>query len=90
MITWNTYERKDNPIEGRHRWLTVGVLATEAIVVYKYRMGTGNIYYNPTPIYVWLPNAAVLGFVIFYWTYLRFKSNRTKKFKVRPDSGKNK
>lgn len=43
VITWNTYERKDNPVEGRTRWLTVGILVTESIISYKYREGTGNI-----------------------------------------------
>lgn len=41
--TWNTPKRKDNPVEGRHRYLTVAILCTEAVIAYKYRYGTGNL-----------------------------------------------
>jgi hypothetical protein len=41
--TWNTLKRKDHPVEGRHRYLTVAILATEALITYKYRYGTGNL-----------------------------------------------
>ena len=41
--TWNTYERKTNPVEGRHRYLALAVLGTEMLITYKYRYGTGNL-----------------------------------------------
>lgn len=43
VSTWNTYERKLHPVEGRHRYLAVAILTTEAIITYKYRFGTGNL-----------------------------------------------
>jgi hypothetical protein len=85
VSTWNTYERKDKPVEGRHRWLTVGILLTETITCYKYRKGTGNLLDNPTPIWVTIPWILTFGFMVFFWLYLRFKPDRTKKFKERPE-----
>lgn len=85
ISTWNTYERKENVVEGRYRWLCVGTLTTEAILCYKYRKGTGNIMYGPTPLYISLPWAIYLGFTIFFWLYLRFKPGATKKFLEKPE-----
>ena len=85
--TWNTYKRKDNPVEGRHRWLVVMILATEALICYKYREGTGNIYYNPTPMYIWLPWTIVFASCFSFWLYLRFKPDRTRKFLETPPKG---
>lgn len=90
VSTWNTYYRKDHPVEGRHRWLTVGILITEIILVYKYREGTGNLLDNPTPLLVSIPWAIFLGFIGFYWLYLRFKPDRTKKYLEHPPSIENK
>lgn len=84
VTTWNTYERKDNPVEGRYRWLCVGTLITEAILCYKYRYGTGNIMSNPTPLYISLPWSIYLGLSIFFWLYLRFKPGATKKYLEHP------
>jgi Phosphatidyl serine synthase len=79
--TWNTVERKDNPVEGRHRWLAVAILATECLIVWKYRYGTGNLIFADTPAYIWVPWTIVLVGCFGFWLYLRFlKEDRTKKF----------
>lgn len=83
-MTWNTYERKFEPVEGRHRWTIVGILATESILSYKYREGTGNIQNAPTPLWVSLPWGMFIGSICVYWLYLRFKKNRTKKYVDQP------
>lgn len=80
--TWNTPERKHNPVEGRHRWLVVGILATEGLLAYKYRYGTGNLVLDAvTPSYVWGPWALVFVVCFSFWIYLRFlKADRTRKY----------
>jgi len=82
--TWNTYERKENPVEGRYRWLSVGVLITEAITCYKYRGDTGNINDVPTPLYISVPWAVFFGWICFTWLYLRFKPGHTVKYLEKP------
>ena len=83
--TWNTFERKDKPVEGRHRWLGVGILLTESILCYKYRFGTGNLHLDAvTPLYITIPWAIYLGTSLSFWLYLRFKPFRTKKFLEHP------
>ena len=84
ISTWNTYERKLNPVEGRHRWLAVMIISTEVLICYKYREGTGTLENNPTPIYVWLPWSII--FVVFTscWLYLRFKPGGTVKYLEEP------
>lgn len=80
--TWNTVERKDNPVEGRHRWLVVGILFTEALTAYKYRYGTGNLELDAvTPFYVWFPWFVVFVVCFSFWVYLRFYiEHPTKKY----------
>ena len=80
--TWNTVQRKDNPVEGRHRWLAAGIIITEALVSYKYRYGTGNLILDaPTPAYIWVPWVVVIVASFSYWVYLRFiAESRTKKY----------
>jgi Phosphatidyl serine synthase len=80
--TWNTVERKHNPVEGRHRWLAAGIIITEALLSWKYRYGTGNLILDAyTPVYIWLPWVLVIVSSFFFWVYLRFfKENRTKKY----------
>ena len=78
--TWNKPIRKTNPIEGRYRWLAVGVLVSECIMCYKYREGTGNILDNPTPFYIWGPWSFVFIFLSGMWLHLRFKSDATVKY----------
>jgi hypothetical protein len=80
VSTWNTVKRKDNPVEGRHRWLIVAILCTEGLIAYKYRFGTGNLYFNPTPAYIWIPWTIVSTSCFTFWLYLRFKPDRTRKF----------
>jgi hypothetical protein len=80
VSSWNTYERKDNPVEGRYRWLSVGLLVTEGITCYKYRKGTGNILDNATPLYISIPWAAYFIFTVFFWLYLRFRPGHTVKY----------
>jgi len=80
--TWNTVERKTNPVEGRHRWLAAGIIITEALLSWKYRYGTGNLILDAhTPVYIWLPWVLLILFCFVFWIYLRFiKENRTKKY----------
>jgi hypothetical protein len=79
--TWNTVERKNNPVEGRHRWLAVAILVTECLVAWKYRYGTGNLIFAETPAYIWAPWAIVIVGCFAFWLYLRFiKEDITKKF----------
>ncbi len=79
--TWNTVERKDNPVEGRHRWLAVAILVTECLIVWKYRYGTGNLIFAETPAYIWVPWTIVIVGCFAFWLYLRFiKEDSTKKF----------
>jgi hypothetical protein len=84
ISTWNTVERKDNPVEGRHRYLVVAILFTEAFVAYKYRYGTGNLQFVSTPAYVWVPWAIVFVACFTFWVYLRFRPDRTRKFIEKP------
>ena len=72
IVTWNTYERKDNPVEGRHRWLVVGILVSEALVCWKYRKGTGNIRDVETPLWISVPWTLFFITIISFWCYLRF------------------
>ena len=78
--TWGTPERKDKPIEGRFRWLSVGMLLTELILCWKFREGTGNLEDAPTPFYIWFPWTFTTVSCILFWFYLRFKSNHTVKY----------
>lgn len=79
--TWNKPIRKDNPVEGRHRYLTVAILCTEAVIAFKYREGTGNLYLDaPTPLYVSIPWIIVGNLCFGYWLYLRFRPDRTRKY----------
>ena len=84
--TWNTYGRKDNPVEGRYRWLSVGILLTETMISYKYRYGTGNLHLDArTPLYILVPWSLYLGTSLSFWLYLRFlKPNRTVKYLETP------
>ena len=78
--TWGTMQRKEQPVEGRYRWLTVGILMTEMILTFKYREGTGNLVDAPTPWFVWVPWTTVIVGAVLYWFYLRFKSDHTVKY----------
>lgn len=80
IVTWNTPERKYHPVEGRFRWLSVGILFTEMLTCWKYREGTGNIIYAPTPVYIWGPWTTAGALLIGYWLYLRFKPGHTVKY----------
>lgn len=86
IVTWNTYERKDNPVEGRYRWLSVGILLTECILAYKYRYGTGNLHLDfITPLYITIPWSIYLATSLAFWFYLRFlKPGRTVKYLEKP------
>ncbi len=86
--TWNTVERKTNPVEGRHRWLAVAILVTECLITYKYRYGTGNLIFASTPAYIWVPWTLVIVGCLFFWLYLRFfKADRTKLY-IEPHEAK--
>jgi len=56
VSTWNTIERKYNPVEGRYRWLVTGTMISETILCFKYRYDTGHIDFEAaanTPFYNW-------------------------------------
>ena len=78
--TWNTKERKKQPVEGRFRWATIGILSTELILCWKYREGTGNLIDAPTPFYIWFPWTFSLVASIAWWFHLRFKEDATVKY----------
>jgi len=80
IVSWNTPERKEHPVEGRYRWLAVAVLLTESIICWKYRLGTGNILDEPTPMYIWLPWSIGFASCASFWFYLRFKKGHTVKY----------
>jgi hypothetical protein len=80
LETWNTPDRKTNAIQARFRWLSAGTIATEALICYKYRIGTGHITDTPTPLYIsipWIGGALALG---MGYLYLRFKPDHTVKY----------
>lgn len=79
--TWNTPGRQHTAVEGRYRWLTVGILIVELMVCWKYKAGTTSFIYDvPTPIYIWLPWVLFLGLPCVFWVYLRFKPGHTVKY----------
>lgn len=80
LETWNTISRKLKPVEGRYRWLAMGVIATEALVCYKYRVGTGHITDTPTPLYISIPWIGGILALVFGFLYLRFKPGHTVKY----------
>ena len=86
VITWNTYERKEHPVEGRYRWLSVGILICETVCSYKYREGTGNLLDNPTPLYISIPWSIFFAWMALTWLYLRFKPGHTVKHLENPPS----
>ena len=80
LETWNTDVRKDRPIEGRFRWLSVGLLLSELILCWRYREGTGNIIWAPTPLYIWGSWAGTFVVLVLLWFYLRFKNGASEKY----------
>lgn len=68
----------------------MGILCTEAIVSFKYREGTGNLLYNPTPLYISIPWLLFFGWTFGFWTYLRFKPGHTVKYIEKKDEKKEK
>ena len=80
IMSWGTMQRKEQPVEGRYRWLTVGIFFSEMLLAYKYREGTGNLIDAPTPWYIWLPWSSALIGGALYWFYLRFKTGHTVKY----------
>jgi len=84
--TWNTPERKYNPVQGRYRWLTTAILGSEAILCWKYRYGTGHIDFEAaanTPVYIWLPWTATIAWAVCYWFYLKFMPGATTKYPLK-------
>jgi len=81
--TWNTHERKLNPVYGRYRWLTTAIFGSETLLCWKYRYGTGHIDFEAaanTPVYIWLPWTATIAWAVCYWLYLRFMPGHTTKY----------
>ena len=80
--TWNTHERKHNPVEGRYRFMVVMIFLLEILLVYKYREGSPHVYWDAyTPLYISVPWVVFYGGFAIYWLYLRFiYEGRTKKY----------
>ena len=43
VSTWNTIQRKYEPVEGRYRWFVCGLMISETFCAWKYRYGAGHI-----------------------------------------------
>ena len=83
--TWNTIQRKYEPVGGRYRWLSIAILLTEAILCWKYREDTGHINMDAeTPFYIWFPWVVAFLSLVFGWLYLRFKEGHTIKYPIEP------
>lgn len=80
--TWNTPERKTQRVEGNYRWLGSAVIGLECLTSYKFRLGTGNMNEGvETPLYIIIPWVVGLSTMSAFYLYLRFKKDRTKKFR---------
>ena len=82
VSTWNTHHRKNNPVEGRYRFMVILIFLFEIVLVYKYREGSPFVHWDAvTPAYIWVPWFILYGGMAVYWVYLRFfYAFRTKKF----------
>jgi len=58
----------------------MSLIATEALVCYKYRIGTGHITDTPTPLYISIPWVVAVLVLLFGYLYLRFKPGHTVKY----------
>lgn len=77
--TWNTVERKDNPVEARYRWLTFGVIVMETAISFKFIREAGNLVENPVhPPLLCLFWAITFIVCIAFYLRLRFKPDRTR------------
>ena len=56
------------------------MIITEALVCYKYRVGTGHITDTPTPLYISIPWIGGALAIAGGFLYLRFKPGRTLKY----------
>ena len=81
--TWNTVERYYEEVSGRYRWLGIAILSTEALLCYKYRVNDPNIQHDAaTPLYISIPWAITIIFMVAYYSYLRLKKDRTLKYPI--------
>lgn len=81
--TWGTVERYYKEVSGRYRWLGIAILSTEALMCYKYRHLDHNIQHNAeTPLYISVPWAITIIFLVGYYAYLRLKKDRTLKYPI--------
>jgi hypothetical protein len=59
----------------------VGILATEALLCWKYREDTGHIIMDAvTPAYIYMPWIIGFSSILIFWLYLRFKKGHTIKY----------
>lgn len=83
LSTWNTPERKDNPVEARYRWLGFGVVIMETAISFKFVRESGNLVTNPEhpPLLVifWLLVFLIAG---AFYIRLRTMPNRTHLYTV--------
>jgi len=73
VSTWNTEKRKDNPVEGRYRFMVVMIFMLEITLIYKYRQGSPFVFWDAeTPLFISIPWIVFYGGLFVYWCYLRF------------------
>ena len=83
--SWNTYERKDKPVQGRFRWLIFGVCLSELIICLKFNVDSENINHDAeTSLYKTVPVVIIVVIMSIYYLYLRCRKDRTHKYLVRP------
>jgi hypothetical protein len=78
--TWGLPIRKEQPVQGRYRFLCIAVLFTEALLCFKYREGSGNLEEAPTHLLLLFVWALLFGTVVAGWIYLRFGPNKIPKY----------
>lgn len=79
--TWGTYERINNPVSGKARWITLFLLIAEVYVSIKFIDDAGN--WNKdfvTPTYIWLIWTIVFAGMAIFYIYLRFYGERIQKY----------
>ena len=85
MKTWNTIERKFNPVEARYRWLAFGILVMETAISVKFVKDAGHLQPDSMPIYIAVPWTIVFVLGFAFYLYLRCKKDRTVRFKEKKD-----
>lgn len=79
--TWNTVERKYNPVEARFRWLGFGVITMEIAISFKFVREAGHLQLEDSPHwFILLFWVVIFSVCIYKYLKLRLNPNRTRKF----------